>query len=62
MNAEYRALRPEDIEQATHVETVAFYRRPTPELVELTRRFFPPDWTVGAFVDGRRPLKRARRT
>ena len=53
MGAEYRPLRAEDVEQAAHVESVAFYSEPTPERVDLLRRVFPPDWTVGAFVDGR---------
>ena len=53
MSTEYRPLTPEDIEQASHLEAVAFYNRPTPERAELMRRLLPPDWTVGAFVDGR---------
>jgi predicted acetyltransferase len=52
-DVELRPLRPEDIEQAAYVETVAFYGRPTPERTELMRRYLPPEWTVGAFVDGR---------
>ncbi|MBI2912916.1 MAG: GNAT family N-acetyltransferase [Chloroflexi bacterium] len=53
MNVDYRPLQSEDIEQAAHLEAVAFYGKPTPERVEMTRRFFPPEWTVAAFVDGR---------
>ena len=53
MSTEHRPLTPEDIEQASHLEAVAFYSRPTPERAELMRRLLPPDWTVGAFVDGR---------
>src|SRR5207253_11139260 len=35
------------------VESTAFYNKPTSERLEQLRTFFPPDWTVGAFVDGR---------
>jgi predicted acetyltransferase len=49
---EFRPLRPEDIEQAVYVEAVSFYREPTPQRTELFRRYLPPEWTVGAFVDG----------
>jgi predicted acetyltransferase len=52
MSAEYRFLTLDDYEQASHVESRAFYNRSTPEAVEQLRKFFPPDWTVGAFVDG----------
>ena len=52
-DVELRPLRPEDLEQAAYVEAVAFYGRPTPERTELMRRHLPPEWTVGAFVDGR---------
>jgi len=66
MTVEYRPLRPEDVEQAAHLEAVAFYNKPTPERTEMMRKFFPPEWTVGAFVDGRlvadvRTLPMARR-
>lgn len=53
MSVEYRPLTGDDIEQAVVVESTAFYNRPTPERVEQMREFFPPEWTVGAFVDGR---------
>lgn len=53
MTVEYRALRPEDIEQSAYIETVAFYNEFSQERVELARKYFPPEWTVGAFVDGR---------
>jgi predicted acetyltransferase len=36
-----------------HVEAVAFYGDPTPERVETQKRLIPPEWTVGAFEDGR---------
>ena len=52
-DVEFRPLRPEDIEQAAHVEAVAFYGQPTAQRTELLRRYLPPDWTVGAFVNGR---------
>lgn len=53
MAAEYRELTDADLEEAAHLEAVAFYNTPTPERAEMLRRFFPPEWTVGAFVDGR---------
>ncbi len=53
MTVEYRPLRAEDLEQAAYVESVGFYSEPTPERVDFLRRIFPPDWTMGAFVDGR---------
>jgi len=53
MTPEYRPLTNDDLEQAVVVESTAFYNNPTPERLELLREFFPPDWTVGAFVDGR---------
>jgi predicted acetyltransferase len=53
MPTEYRELTNEDLEQAAHLEAVAFYNRPTPDRLELLRRFYPPQWTVGAFVDGK---------
>ncbi len=52
MTVSYRPLTPEDLEQAAYVESVAFYNEPTPERTELLK-IFPPDWTVGAFVEGR---------
>ena len=53
MTVEYRPLTNDDLEQAVEVESLAFYGRPTPERLEQMREFFPPEWTVGAFVDGR---------
>jgi len=53
MTIEYRPLTKDDAEQAVEVEALAFYNRPTPERVEQWRQFFPPQWTVGAFVNGR---------
>src|SRR5436309_11971340 len=53
MTLEYRPLVDNDLEQAVVVESTAFYNKPTPERLEQLREFFPPDWTVGAFVDGR---------
>lgn len=53
MTAEYRPLTANDLEQAAYVEAVAFYGQPSPERVELLRRYFPPEWTVAAFVEGR---------
>jgi predicted acetyltransferase len=52
VSTEYRFLTPDDYEQASHVESRAFYNRSTPEGVDQMRKFFPPEWTVGAFVDG----------
>ena len=53
MSVDYRPLTDDDLEQAVIVESTAFYNKPTPERLELLRKFFPPDWTVGAFIDGR---------
>lgn len=52
MAASFRPLTAEDLEQAAYVESVAFYNEPTPERMEVLK-IFPPDWTVGAFVEGR---------
>lgn len=52
MSVEYRLLTTDDFEQAAHVESRAFYGRDGAERVEILRQFYPPDWTVGAFVDG----------
>lgn len=52
MTVEYRALRAEDVEQAAYLEAVAFYGPPNPERVELLRKYYLPEWTVAAFVDG----------
>jgi predicted acetyltransferase len=66
MSVEYRPLTDDDLEQAVFVESTAFYNRPTPERLEQLRQFFQPEWTVGAFVDGKlvadtRTIPRARR-
>ena len=53
MAVEFRALQAEDVEQAAYVEAVAFYNQPTAERTAQLRQFYPPDWTIGAFVDGR---------
>src|SRR5947208_6521224 len=53
MTLEYRPLVDDDLEQAVIVESTAFYNKPTPDRLDQLREFFPPDWTVGAFVDGR---------
>ncbi|MDO8616674.1 MAG: GNAT family N-acetyltransferase [Dehalococcoidia bacterium] len=53
MSTEYRALTADDYEQAAYLEATAFYGRSTPERVEMLRQFFPPEWTVGAFADGK---------
>ncbi|MEO6197898.1 MAG: GNAT family N-acetyltransferase [Dehalococcoidia bacterium] len=52
MNVEYRLLTPDDYEQASYLESRAFYNQSSPERVEQLRKFFPPEWTVGAFLDG----------
>ena len=66
MSAEYRPLTDDDLEQAVVVESTAFYNRPSPERLEQLREFFQPEWTVGAFVDGKlvadtRTIPRVRR-
>ena len=53
MTAEYRVLTPDDIEQSAYVESVAFYNEPSAARVELAKKYLPPEWTVGAFVDGK---------
>ena len=50
---EYRELTVDDYEQAARLESRAFYNRPSAEMIERMRQYFPPEWTVGAFVDGR---------
>jgi predicted acetyltransferase len=66
MSTEYRPLTDDDLEQAVVAESTAFYNRPTPERLEQLREFFRPEWTIGAFVDGRlvadtRTIPRMRR-
>ena len=53
MSVAYRELEAEDVEQGAYVEAVAFYNDPSPERTEQLRQIFPPQWTLGAFVDGR---------
>lgn len=53
MATEFRDLTLDDYEQAALVEQRAFYNRPDSEFVERLRKFFPPEWTVGAFIDGK---------
>ena len=53
MNVEYRPLTADDIEQAVHLESTAFYNQPTPQRVERMRAVLRPAWTLGAFIDGR---------
>lgn len=53
MTAEYRVLTPDDIEQSAYVEAVAFYNEPGAARVEMAKKYLPPEWTVGAFVDGK---------
>lgn len=53
MTVDYRELSNDDLEQAAHLEAVAFYNPPSEERVEMLRKFYPANWTVGAFIDGR---------
>lgn len=53
MSADYRELTDADLEQANNLEATAFYHTPTPARLEILRRFYPPEWTVGAFVGGK---------
>jgi|FLYL01.1.fsa_nt_gi predicted acetyltransferase len=53
MPVEYRLTTDDDVAQVAHVEAVAFYNQPTPERVDEHRRLNKPEWTVGAFDDGR---------
>jgi predicted acetyltransferase len=50
---EFRPLTPDDIDQAAHLEAVAFYNPPTPERADSLRRTFPLQRTLGAIVNGR---------
>jgi len=52
VSSEYRLLTLDDYERAAYVEARAFYNAPSEQRVEQMRQFFPPEWTVGAFVDG----------
>jgi predicted acetyltransferase len=53
VSTEYRLLTIDDYEQAATVEARAFYNTPSADYVERLREFFPPEWTVGGFVDGK---------
>lgn len=53
VSTEYRLLTLDDFEQAAEVEQRAFYNTPAPDYAERLRKYFLPEWTVGAFVDGK---------
>ncbi|HSP55572.1 MAG TPA: GNAT family N-acetyltransferase [Dehalococcoidia bacterium] len=53
MSTDYRVLTSDDIEQSAYVESVAFYNEPGPARVEMARKYLPPEWTVGGFIDGK---------
>ena len=53
MTTEYRILTADDVEQSAYVEAVAFYNEPGPARVELAKKYLSPEWTVGAFIDGK---------
>jgi predicted acetyltransferase len=53
VNVEYRELTLDDYDQAAILEPRAFYNRPDAGYVERMRQIFPPEWTVGAFLDGK---------
>lgn len=53
MSTVYRVLTADDVEQSAYVEAVAFYNEPSPARVEVAKKYLPPEWTVGAFVDGK---------
>lgn len=53
VSTEYRLLTVDDYEQAANLEQRAFYNTPTPDYPERLREFFPPEWTMGCFVDGK---------
>jgi predicted acetyltransferase len=53
VNVEYRDLTLDDYDQAAILEPKAFYNAPDPAYAERMKQFFPPDWTVGAFLDGK---------
>lgn len=53
MPFEVRNLTLDDYEQAAYLESTAFYSRLTPERVDQMRKWFPPEWTLGGFLDGK---------
>jgi predicted acetyltransferase len=52
MTVEYRELTKDDMDRASQIEATAFYGTPSEERTRLVKEFFPPQWTIGAFVDG----------
>ena len=54
MTTEFRLLTLDDYEQAAYLESQAFYNPADPaDTAQEMRRMFPPDWTVGAFINGK---------
>jgi len=53
VTTEYRNLTEDDYEQAAKLEQRAFYNKVDPTYAERMKDIFRPEWTVGAFVDGR---------
>ena len=53
MDVEYRDVTLDDYPQMAVVEPRAFYNRPDESYVDELRKFYPPEWTVGAFIDGK---------
>ena len=52
MTVEYRELIKDDLDRASQIEAKSFYSTPSEDRAQLLRDFFPPQWTIGAFVDG----------
>ena len=53
VTVDFRLLTLDDYEQAAELEPRAFYNAPEEDGAERMREMFPPEWTVGAFVDGK---------
>jgi len=50
---EFRDMTVDDYEQMAALEPRAFYNRPDESYADELRKFYPPDWTVGCFIDGK---------
>jgi predicted acetyltransferase len=50
---EFRDTTADDYEQMAQLEPRAFYNRPDENYANELRQFYPPDWTVGCFIDGK---------
>ncbi|HEY5638752.1 MAG TPA: GNAT family N-acetyltransferase [Dehalococcoidia bacterium] len=53
MSIEYRFIKDADYEEIAKLQAVAFYSQPREEDTALMRKYYPPEWTVAAFDDGK---------